>query len=133
MDTIITPIFILGPFVRQGTALCPKNYLQSSLIASAFQAFQLGSGRPTEVAVWTRSFPMPTRKTSHTVLNKAGRKAWREDGPTKGQCLWEMHGIWGWDKNKDEAVVLRENYFVKHPMSGKKVCHPSFQISVGLH
>lgn len=50
-----------------------------------------------------------------------GRKAWRKDGPTDGKCVWEMHGVWGYDVLKKEGVVLRENYFVKHPMTGKKV------------
>ena len=50
-----------------------------------------------------------------------GRKAWRKDGPTDGKCVWEMHGVWGYDVSKKEGVVLRENYFVKHPMTGKKV------------
>lgn len=91
------------------------------LSATAFESFQLGAGHPTEVAVWTRSFPMPTRKTGRVVLNVDKRNVWKEDGPTKGQCLWEMHGVWGWDKNKKEAIVLRESYFGKHPMTGKKV------------
>ena len=89
--------------------------------ATAFESFQLGAGHPTEVAVWTRSFPKPTRKTGRVVLNLNKRNVWKEHGPTKGQCLWEMHGVWGWDKNKNEAIVLRESYFGKHPMSGKKV------------
>lgn len=89
--------------------------------ASAFESFQLGAGHPTTVAEWTRSFPMPTRKTGSAVLNAEGRSAWRPDGPSQGRCIWEMHGIWGWDNNKDEAVILRENYFVKHPMTGNKV------------
>jgi hypothetical protein len=81
----------------------------------------LGAGYPTSVPHWTRSFPVPTRLTSHSVLNSTGRKAWREDGPTEGKCLWEMHGVWGWDLNKNQGVVLRENYFVKDPMTGRKV------------
>lgn len=32
-----------------------------------------------------------------------------------------MHGVWGWDVGKQEAVVLRESYFTKHPLTGKKV------------
>lgn len=32
-----------------------------------------------------------------------------------------MHGVWGYDTNKKEGVVLRENYFVKNPETGKKV------------
>ena len=55
------------------------------------------------------------------ILNPDGLKAWRQEGPSGGQCIWEMHGVWGWDTNKNEAVVLRENYFVKHPMTGAKV------------
>jgi hypothetical protein len=64
---------------------------------------------------------MPTSKTSSAVLNVDGRKAWRPDGPTHGECLWAMHGVWGWDRNKDVAVVLRENYFTKRPLTGEKV------------
>lgn len=81
----------------------------------------LGSGYPTLVSHWTRSFPVPTRKTSDGVLNSDKRSAWRLDGPTKGKCVWEMHGVWGWDRSKNEGVVLRENYFTKHPVSGRKV------------
>ena len=68
---------------------------------------------------------MPTQKTSHSVLNPDKRSAWRLDGPTEGKCVWEMHGVWGWDKSKGEGVVLRENYFTKHPVSGRKVRHLS--------
>ena len=50
-----------------------------------------------------------------------GRKAWRKDGPTDGKCVWEMHRVWGYDVLKKEGVVLRENYFAKHPMTGEKV------------
>ena len=81
----------------------------------------LASGYPTSVGYWTRSFPVPTRRTAYNVLNPMGRKAWRKDGPTNGKCVWEMHGVWGYDILKKEGVVLRENYFVKHPMTGKKV------------
>lgn len=98
-----------------------NGHLIPSLPASAFESFQLGAGYPTEVSVWTKSFPVPTRKTGRVILNLDKRKVWKEDGPTKGQCLWEMHGVWGWDRNKKAAIALRESYFNKHPMSGKKV------------
>ncbi|PFH50868.1 glycoside hydrolase family 5 protein [Amanita thiersii Skay4041] len=98
-----------------------KVDLHLSHIPSAFQSFQLGAGHPTLVPTWTRSFPMPTSRTSQTLLNTEGRKSWRTDGPTGGECLWEMHGVWGWDIKKKEAVVLRENYFVKHPLTNKKI------------
>ena len=64
---------------------------------------------------------MPTKLTSYELLNSEEINVWREDGPTGGQCLWEMHGVWGWDKRKNEAVALREHYFQKHPMTDKKV------------
>ncbi|KAF8633873.1 hypothetical protein AX15_001204 [Amanita polypyramis BW_CC] len=86
---------------------------------SAFQSFQLGAGQPTLVPTYTRSFPHPTTQSSTTLLNPNGRKVWREDGPTSGQCIWEMHGVWGWDVKKDEGVVLRENYFTKHPETNR--------------
>lgn len=95
--------------------------LHLSHVPSAFESFMLGSGYSTLVAHWTRSFPLPTRLTSRSVLNSTNRKAWRPDGPTQGMCVWEMHGVWGWDNNKNEGVVLRENYFVKDPMTGRKV------------
>ncbi|KAG6810021.1 hypothetical protein H0H92_013656, partial [Tricholoma furcatifolium] len=85
------------------------------------QSFFLGAGHPTPVAVYTRSFPMPTRHTSTVVMNTARQSAWRPDGPTAGKCIWEMHDVWGWDELKDEGIVLRESYFVKHPMTGTKV------------
>jgi len=106
--------------------------LHLSHIPSTIQSFQLGAGYPTFVPTWTRSFPVPTKQTTCTLLNERRKKAWKEDGPTGGQCLWEMHGVWAWCKTRNQAVVLRENYFVKHPASGKKVrvqaCHPLFEV-----
>ena len=107
-------------FVGDSRAVLPQPRTHPFL-ASAFQSFMLASGYPTSVGYWTRSFPIPTRRTAHSVLNSVGTKAWRQDGPTGGKCVWEMHGVWGYDVLKKEGVVLRENYFVKHPMTGKKV------------
>ncbi|KAF8802051.1 glycoside hydrolase family 5 protein [Phlegmacium glaucopus] len=95
--------------------------LHLSHVPSAFQSFQLGTGHPTFVSTWTRSFPMPTKHTSHTLLNTTKTKAWRPDGPTQGRCLWEFHDVWRWNTVTDQAVILRENYFTKHPDTGKKI------------
>jgi hypothetical protein len=71
---------------------------------------------------------MPTSKTGSAVLNAGRKKAWRADGPSGGECVWAREGVWGWAGGQGEgedggkAVVLRENYFVKHPLTGKKVC-----------
>ena len=81
----------------------------------------LGAGHPTTVGYWTRSFPLPTRRTSHRLVNTAGQKAWSDEGPTQGKCIWEMHGVWGWDQKKNEGVVLRENYFKRDPETGRDV------------
>ena len=64
---------------------------------------------------------MPTKRTGQQLLNPQGRKAWREDGPTHGQDLWEMHGVWKWDSAKNTGAVLREKYFVSDPTTGRKV------------
>ncbi|KAL4071735.1 glycoside hydrolase family 5 protein [Scleroderma citrinum] len=95
--------------------------LHLSHVPSALQSFMLGAGYPTLVSNWTRSFPMPTRCTSNSVLNSASRNAWRTDGPTEGICVWEMHNVWGWDKATNKGIVLRENYFMKDPVTGRKV------------
>ncbi|PSS32123.1 hypothetical protein PHLCEN_2v2119 [Hermanssonia centrifuga] len=95
--------------------------LHLSHVPTPLQSFTLGAGHATKVGFWTRSFPMPTRRTSHGVLNTDGLNVWLPDGPTAGRCLWEMHGVWGWDRNKKEGVVLRESYFIKHPMTNKKI------------
>ncbi|KJA23943.1 glycoside hydrolase family 5 protein [Hypholoma sublateritium FD-334 SS-4] len=95
--------------------------LHLSHVPSAFESFQLGAGHPTLVSTWTRSFPMPTKHTSHTLLNTSKTKAWRPDGPTQGRCLWEYHDVWRWNNVTDKAVPLRENYFRQHPDSGRKI------------
>jgi len=81
-----------------------KSYLlatHASLkpLRSCRQSFQLGdrAGHPTLVSTWTRSIPMPTTKTSTTLLNTSKHKAWQPDG----RCLWELHHVWGWDNVKD--------------------------------
>ncbi|THH27123.1 hypothetical protein EUX98_g7072 [Antrodiella citrinella] len=100
--------------------------LHLGYVPNALQSFALGAGHPTTVGFWTRSFPLPTRRTSQSLLNTSKQTVWREDGPTGGKCLWEMHGVWGWDLRKEEGVVLRESYFKKNPLTGGKFCPPSF-------
>ncbi|KAF8521332.1 glycoside hydrolase family 5 protein [Gautieria morchelliformis] len=90
-------------------------------IPSALAGFTLGAGHPTLVPFYSRSFPMPTTLSHDVLLNEKGRKVWREDGPTKGRCPWEMQGVWGWDPDKQKGVVLRESYFKKHPQTGEKI------------
>jgi hypothetical protein len=92
-----------------------------SWTASAFESFQLGTGHPTMVGTWTRSFPVPTKLTHYTLLNKKGVKAWTPEGPTQGRCIWEYHDVWRWSNTTDKPVILRENYFRRDPDTGKEV------------
>jgi hypothetical protein len=87
--------------------------LHLSHTPSALQSFALGAGHPTRIPNYTRSWPFPTRHTSDVLVNPDGRCVWRKDGPTRGRCIWEMMGVWGWDEGKKEPVVLREHYFSK--------------------
>ena len=100
--------------------------------ASPLQSFLLGAGHPTNVDHWTRSFPIPTKRTGKTLLNPQSRKAWREDGPTGGRDLWEMHGVWGWDDAKSAGVVLLEDYFKNDPATGRKVRIHSSWLAVNV-
>ncbi|KAG8740377.1 hypothetical protein FRC10_004386 [Ceratobasidium sp. 414] len=88
---------------------------------NALQSFALGAGYAVQVPHYVRSWPFPTRVGKTILRNQEGVKAWRVDGPTKGQCVWEMHDVWGWDKKKKESVPLRESYFKNHPQTGKVV------------
>jgi hypothetical protein len=101
--------------------LCIYLFFSCPPTATAFESFLLGAGHPTVVGIWSRSFPHPTKRTGQILLNEDREKAWRPDGPTQGRCLWEMHDVWGWDLQKDEGVVLRENYFTTDPQTGAKV------------
>ena len=103
-------------------------HLLRPFLATAFESFQLGAGHPTAVGAWTRSFPMPTRRTSSVMLNPHRKSVWRPNGPSSGRCIWELHDVWGWDKNRDEGVILRENYFKFDPATGKKV-HVLFRLT----
>ncbi|KAG8708128.1 hypothetical protein FRC09_001422 [Ceratobasidium sp. 395] len=88
---------------------------------NALQSFALGAGHAVHIPHYIRSWPFPTRIGKTVLRNQEGIKAWRADGPTKGQCIWEMHGVWGWDKKKKEGVPLRESYFRNHPQTGQVV------------
>ncbi|KAF8518261.1 cytoplasmic protein [Hysterangium stoloniferum] len=90
-------------------------------IPSALAGFTLGAGHPTSVPFYSRSFPMPTKLTHHVTLNEKGRKVWRDDGPTGGKCLWELHGVWGWDTTKNQGIVLRESYFKINPQTNARI------------
>ncbi|OWZ36538.1 cytoplasmic protein [Cryptococcus neoformans AD2-60a] len=82
---------------------------------SPLQSFSMGAGHPTpNVPVYTRSFPFPTRVTSHVTANPEGACAWASK-----ECPWEKHGVWRWSEAKQEAAALQQDYFVKNRDGGK--------------
>ena len=80
---------------------------------SPLQSFAAGSGHETPgVAVYTRSWPVPTRKTASTVLPHKGEesaRAWLNGV----QCAWEREAVWMWDREQGRTVVLKEGYFAR--------------------
>jgi hypothetical protein len=96
--------------------------LLTPLQASALQSFALGAGHKTKISHYVRSFPFPTRRSHQVECNTFEASVWRREGPTNGDCLWQMHGVWGWDAVKGKPVALRESYFTQHPLTGRKVC-----------
>ncbi|WWD20684.1 hypothetical protein CI109_105160 [Kwoniella shandongensis] len=84
---------------------------------SPLQSFSMGAGHPTpKVPVYTRSFPFPTRISSHTTGNTTSASAW-----ASGSCPWEKEGVWRWSEAKGQAVALQEDYFTKSKRKGEKV------------
>jgi len=84
---------------------------------SAFQSFTLGDGIPTEIEVWIRSWPYPTRKHSTRVVNTECESAWLNRRP----CVWRQHGVWDVDEATKNPVLLQKEYFTKDPKTGNPV------------
>ncbi|KAK4056119.1 hypothetical protein OIO90_002850 [Microbotryomycetes sp. JL221] len=86
---------------------------------TALQSWALGSGHPVLIDHYGPSFPAVTHQVLLTPPN--GRSAWSE---SSGGCIWKQHGLWQWQPTKGqfgEPVSLRNEYFKKHPQTGKHV------------
>jgi len=81
---------------------------------SPLEGFSLGSGHPTKVPHYTRSFPFPTKVSKHVTANTTSTSAWITP------CPWEAAGVWRWSEQKSRPVGLQEDYFTKNA-SGRKV------------
>ncbi|KAI9143495.1 glycoside hydrolase superfamily [Paraphysoderma sedebokerense] len=84
---------------------------------SALESFALGHGIPQEVEHWVRSWPFPTRKAGTRLLNTERQSVWLP-GFT---CPWKEHGVWDVDPTSGEPILLKPDYFIKHPKTGKHV------------
>ncbi|KAJ3330168.1 hypothetical protein HDU76_006286 [Blyttiomyces sp. JEL0837] len=93
------------------------TYFHYGPFPSALQSFSLGHGLETEVGVWIKTWPIPTRRSGSKVLNSEKVSAWL-DG--KG-CLWKRHGVWDIDPKTKKPKILRPDYFKKHPETGAPI------------
>lgn len=83
---------------------------------SAVESFALAAGYSLPVPHFTKSWPVPTIASSKRILNRERKNAWLD-----GQCIWRNHSIWEWDKAKNRPILLRPNYFNRHPTTGEPI------------
>ncbi|KAL8276134.1 hypothetical protein RQP46_011465 [Phenoliferia psychrophenolica] len=84
------------------------------------QSWALGAGHPVLIDHYVPSFPVTAKSHAVLLTPPGGRRAWK-DGV---ECVWEEHGVWAWDAKRGrggEPVVLKAEYFRKHPVTGKDV------------
>ena len=88
---------------------------------TALQGFALGSGHPVLVDNFAEKFPYPvTAKVGQTKMRSPGGVSVWLQGEGKG-CIWEEHGVWKWKSRTNEPVMLRCDYFTRHPETGVDV------------
>ncbi|TIB98826.1 glycoside hydrolase [Wallemia mellicola] len=80
------------------------------------QGMALAMGHAVTVDYYTRTFPFPTRKSGVRKISPV-RKAYKNDAV----CPWLREGVWAYSTDKSKPVVLRQDYFKKHPLTGKTV------------
>lgn len=97
---------------------CYETDLHIGHFPSMLQSLALGSGYKQEVPFYVKSWPFPTRRSHISTVDPLGRSAWRK-GTGMGECVWRAHGAWQWDSQKQQAVVLCEDFFSHDPRPGK--------------
>ncbi|KAI0016567.1 glycoside hydrolase family 5 protein [Xylariomycetidae sp. FL0641] len=108
--------------------------LKKGTCPTMWQGILTGSGRACEVESWDMGGLGPY-KVGRTLIDPHGEKAWlpedyddsrygwnRDPGWKLGECIWAQHGVW--DPSKD--VLLRKDYFHKHPSTGEVLDYPKF-------
>ena len=111
-------IELLSPFSWDYTTDLAISHFPSTL-----QGFALGSGYPTLVDNYAEKFPHPvTTKVGQTMLiPPGGVSAWKEEAEGGKGCVWKEAGVWKWKEKAREAVMLRCDYFNRHPETGAEV------------
>lgn len=86
-------------------------FLHLESMPTVWQSMVAAAGMPVEgVAFYTKSFPVPTKKTSVVTLNEHGKSCWLEDC----QDVWRQHGVWNLDSN-NEPILKDHHYFSRFP------------------
>ncbi|KAI5480839.1 glycoside hydrolase family 5 protein [Pseudohyphozyma bogoriensis] len=97
-----------------------KTDLAIGFFPSAAQGWALGTGHPVLIDHYVPSFPVTAKSHQVLLTPPNGRTAWKAGV----KCIWEDHGVWAWDPKRGrfgEPVVLKMEYFTKHPETGKEV------------
>lgn len=98
------------------TSWNPMTDLAWCLFPSAIEGMALGAGYPQDIGYYVRSFPHPTR-LSHRKHIAPKKPVWKEGS----DCIWRQHGVWAWNEQTQQPVVLRKSYFETNPRTGKPV------------
>ncbi|KAI1413382.1 glycoside hydrolase family 5 protein [Hypoxylon sp. FL1857] len=111
-----------------------EQQLKKGTCPTLWQAILTGSGRACEVDSWDMGGLGPY-KVGRILIDPHGEMAWlpedyddsrygwkRDPDWKLGECIWAQHGVW--DPSTD--VLLRKNYFEKHPTSGDKLDYHTF-------
>lgn len=55
------------------------------------------------------------------LIPPGGVSAWKEEAEGGKGCVWKEAGVWKWKEKAREAVMLRCDYFNRHPETGAEV------------
>jgi hypothetical protein len=85
---------------------------------SLLQSLALGSGYKQAVPFYVKSWPFPSRVSHQSIVDPLGKSAWSKE-TSLGQCVWRAHGAWEWDKEKEQPVILRQDFFTNDSRPGR--------------
>ncbi|KAI1504080.1 glycoside hydrolase family 5 protein [Biscogniauxia marginata] len=111
-----------------------EQKLKKGTCPTLWQSILTGSGRACEIDSWDMGGLGPY-KVGRILIDPHGEMAWlpsdyddsrygwkRDPGWKLGECIWAQHGVW--DTSSD--VLLKKNYFEKHPKTGETLEYHHF-------